>query len=349
MKFGRDALREVEGYTPGEQPKFANIIKLNTNENPYPPSPKVLEALSKLDADAIRRYPDPVSIELRRACAVRYGLPSADWIIAGNGMDELLAMTIRTFSDPGDAITTPYPTYVLYETLAKLHGAKPKFVDLDDNFQLTPEFYSEPARIRFIPRPNSPSGVCAPRAAIERLCAESKGLVFIDEAYADFAEDSCIDLPRVFDNVIVGRTFSKAFSLAGMRVGVAIAQPALIQEFMKTKDSYNLSVAAQHAALAAFNDYGHMLANVAKVRATRTRLVAALRAFGFSVPDSQANFVLAQWAANPSAREVFTALRERAIVVRYFDAPRLQDSLRISVGTEAETDALLRALEEILP
>ncbi len=348
MKYGRDILAGVQGYLPGEQPTSPGIIKLNTNENPYPPSPQVLDALWSLAAEKIRKYPDPVSRDLRQACAQRYGYDSADWIIAGNGMDELLAMAIRTFVDPGDAVLSPYPTYTLYETLSALHGARFAPVDLDEAFQLTEAFFATPARICFLSRPNAPTGVCTPREVVERLCRDFDGIVVIDEAYADFAADNCMDFPKRFENVIVMRTFSKAFSLAAMRLGVAVAQPDIIRELMKTKDSYNINLATQVAGLAAMHDYEYMLSTASRVRATRDRLSAALRDFGFDVPPSQSNFVLARWDKEPGAKAMFHDLKERSIFVRYFDAPRLDNALRISVGTDAQIDALLDALREII-
>ncbi|MCP4641705.1 MAG: histidinol-phosphate transaminase [bacterium] len=348
MKYGRAILKDVEGYVPGEQPKGGDVIKLNTNENPYPPSPKVAEALVALGPDAMRKYPDPVSGALREACAKQYGYDGAEWAIAGNGMDELLALVIRTFVDPGDAILTTYPTYTLYETLADLHGARIVGVDLDDGYQLPEAFFTTPARIAILPRPNAPTGVCAPRETVERLCREFDGIVVIDEAYVDFSDDNCMDFPKRFENAIVMRTFSKSFSLAGARLGVAVAQPEIIGEFLKTKDSYNLNAFTQAAGLAAISDYAYMEQNAAKIRATRARLTAALREFGFRVPDSQSNFVLAHWDGSPSAQGIFETLKSRAILVRYFGARRLDGALRITVGTDDETDALLAALRDII-
>jgi histidinol-phosphate aminotransferase len=348
VKYGRSILKDVEGYVPGEQPRTQDVIKLNTNENPYPPSPKVLEALRALPESAVRKYPEPLALRLREACAERYGYPGPEWVVAGNGMDELLALAVRTFTDPGDTILTTYPTYILYETLAKLHGAEIKLVDLDERFQLTEEFYKTKARLTFLPRPNSPSGVCAPREAVERLCRESEGIVVIDEAYVDFGDGDCMDFPKRFENAMVMRTFSKSFGLAGMRVGVAVARPELIDEFMKTKDSYNLNAFSQAAGLAAFLDYDYMLENAEKVRKTRKHLVAALRDLGFEVPTSQANFVLAKWGGEPDAREIYLELKARGIFVRYFSARRLEDALRISVGSDREIEALLGALREIV-
>ena len=348
MKYQREILKDVAGYVPGEQPQIPNIIKLNTNENPYPPSAKVLEAIRNAAPDALRRYPDPLAVRFRAACAKRYGYDGPEWVAVGNGMDELLAVAVRAFVDPGDDILTTYPTYTLYETLARLHGARCVLVDLDDDFQLTDAFFATKARLCILPRPNAPSGVCPPREQVERLCRTFEGIVIIDEAYVDFADEDCMDFPKRFENAIVMRTFSKSFSLAGMRLGTAVARPGIIDEFMKVKDSYNLNALSQAAGIAAMEDYEAMEANIIKVRATRERLARTLHAMGFRVPPSQSNFLLAQWDGKPSAREIFDALRARAIIVRYFNARRLDNAVRISVGTDDQIDALLTALREII-
>ncbi len=344
MKYQRDILKDVHGYTPGEQLNVPDIIKLNTNENPYPPSPKVGEALAAMTGDNFRKYPDPLSVKFRRLCAERYGYDSEDWVMAGNGMDELLAMTLRTFVDPGATVLSVNPTYSLYEILVQLHGAQYATLDLGDDGSLPEALYSADGALCFVPRPNAPTGLSASRASMERLCESFKGIVYIDEAYVDFAEDSCMDFPKRYDNVIVGRTFSKSFGLAGMRIGVAVANPAIIAEFMKTKDSYNLNGASQAAGIAAMQDYAYMEAQAEKIKATRVRMTAGLRTLGFEVQDSQSNFVLARWNATPCAKDIFTKLRDEAILVRYFELEGLENALRISVGTEAETDALLNAL-----
>lgn len=343
MNYERELLRDVAPYMPGEQPT-GDIIKLNTNENPYPPSPKVLEAIAALTTNDVARYPNAVSRRLREVAAERYGLPSADWVFAGNGMDEVLALALRTFVDPGDNVLSTYPTYSLYEVLTKLHGAVWTTEDLDENFQLPPGFAETKARLCFLTRPNAPSGVSIPREAVEKLCETFNGLVFIDEAYADFAQDNCIDFPQRYPNAIVARTFSKSFGLAGMRLGLALAQPDIIESFMKTKDSYNVNAATQASGIAALEDYAHMEANVARICATRTRLTEALRKLGFTVQDSEANYV---FATREEAREIFERLKERNIFVRYFSQRRLDGGLRISVGTDTEIDSLIELLKEI--
>lgn len=349
MKFQRDILKNVEGYVPGEQLNRPDIIKLNTNENPYPPSPKVGEAIRAITDDEIRKYPDPMSVELRRACAEQYGYADESWAMIGNGMDELLAMTIRTFVDPDQKIASVDPTYSLYDILVGLHGSEYVTYALNDNYTLPEALFTSDATLCFIPRPNAPTGVPASREEMERLCQEFKGIVYIDEAYADFAEDSCMDFPSRFDNVIVGRTFSKSFALCGCRVGLAVANPAIINEFCKTKDSYNMNAVSQAAGLAAIRDYAYMEANAEKIKATRARLTQELRALGFTMPNSQANFILAQWNGTHDAKAIFESLREQGILVRYFGIlSGMEDKLRISVGTDGETDALLDVLKKIL-
>jgi histidinol-phosphate aminotransferase len=344
MKFIRAMLDEVEGYVPGEQPT-GDVIKLNTNENPYPPSPRVLEAIRNLPERSLSRYPNAVSLPLREKAAEVYGLPGPEWIFAGNGMDEVLALMLRTFVDPSDTVIGVYPTYVLYETLTKLHGANWMYIDLTGDFQLPPELGEEKAKLCFVPRPNAPTGVCATRESVERLCETFQGLVFIDEAYVDFADSNCADFPQRFPNAVIGRTLSKSFSLAGMRLGLAIAQPEIVEGFMKTKDSYNVNAATQAAGLAALQDLEHMLANSAKIRATRERLTKSLRELGFIVPDSQSNFV---FAMRDDARDIFENLKKQKIYVRYFNERRLDNGLRISVGTDEEIDALLAALRDLV-
>ena len=348
MKYGRKMLESVAGYVPGEQPSDLNVVKLNTNENPYPPSPRVLEALRALGTEALRRYPDPTAFPFRRECAKRYGLPGEDWLIAGNGMDELLSLVIRTFVDPDEKVLAPYPTYSLYEVLCRLHGCEMVSMDLDGRFQLPEAFYTTPAKLCLLARPNAPSGVSVPRADVERLCRSFPGIVVIDEAYVDFGEDHCMDFPERFENAVVMRTFSKSFSLAGMRIGIAAARPEIIGEFMKMKDSYNMSAFSEAAALAAVEDYDWMLENVRRVRSTRAQLHNALTALGFDIPESQSNFLLARWNGTPSAREIFETLRDRGIYVRYFASRGLENALRITVGTDEQCGALVRAITGII-
>ena len=348
MKYGRKILEPVAGYVPGEQPTDLSVIKLNTNENPYPPSPHVVEALRALGPEAMRRYPDPTAAPFLRECVKRHGLPGTDWVVAGNGMDELLSLVIRTFVDPDEKVLAPYPTYSLYDVLCKLHGCELVSVDLDVRFQLPERFYTIPAKLCLLARPNAPSGVSVPRADVERLCRSFPGIVVIDEAYVDFGDDHCMDFPERFENAVVMRTFSKSFSLAGMRIGIAVARPELINEFMKVKDSYNMNAFSGAAALAAMENYAYMRGNVERVRATRERLFDALTALGFDIPESQSNFLLARWNGTPTAREIFETLKTRGIFVRYFALRGLENALRITVGTDEQCESLVHALAGII-
>lgn len=349
MKFyGRESLRSVEGYVPGEQPKESGFIKLNTNENPYPPSPKVIAALQTLNTTDLRKYPDPMATGLRKACAKAYGAPNENWIIMGNGMDEILAMAIRAFVDPGDRVIAPYPTYTLYEVLCKLHGCTLDYIDLAEDFQLVTKFFDEQGKFCFLARPNAPTGVAFPKEDVRRYCENFEGIVLIDEAYVDFSDDHCLDFPIQFPNVIIARTLSKSYSLAGLRIGVAMAQPALIHELVKVKDSYNLNTFSQVAGIAAIEDSAYMRQNAEQVRRSRTRLRNALLSLGFVVPESGSNFLLAQWDGVPNAATIFNQLREQRILVRYFNQRRLENALRITVGTDKECDALVNALQGIL-
>lgn len=344
----RALLQSLSPYTPGEQPTIPGVIKLNTNENPYPPSPRVLEALQAITGDQLRRYPDPLMRRFRDAYAERFGLPNTDWVITGNGMDELLSLAVRAFVDPGDAVAAFYPTYTLYEVLSKAHGAAFTYYELDEHFRVTEEFFKTRARLAFFPRPNAPTGIAEPRERVQAFCEQFAGVVVLDEAYVDFAEDSCLDFAQQYENVLVMRSFSKSFSLAGMRIGVAVGNPDLIREMLKIKDSYNMDVVSQAAAVAALEDYDYMQANCRRVQATRARLTDGLQALGFRVLPSEANFVLALWQGTPSAEQLFNALKQQRIYVRYFKAPRLENALRITVGTDEENDTLLAALKALL-
>lgn len=345
LDFIRPAVRAMAGYTPGEQPQGGGFVKLNTNENPYPPSPRVRAAIAACAGDEVRLYPDPMANALRDAAARRYDLPR-DCIVAGNGSDELLAIVMRACLDPGDAVAYPYPTYSLYDTLVEIAGARVARVPWAAGWALPPALATTDARVTIVCNPNAPSGTVVAVEELAALARRLSGLLVIDEAYVDFAADSALRLVRQHDNVVVLRTLSKSFSLAGLRVGLGFAQAPVIAELCKVKDSYNLSRVSIAAGAAALEDDGAMRAHVTRVAATRARLAAALRGLGYEVPDSQANFVLAR-RPGVDQRPVLEALKQRRILVRWFDTPELRDALRISVGTDAEIDALLRALEEL--
>jgi histidinol-phosphate aminotransferase len=331
---------------PGEQPgPGRRVVKLNTNENPYPPSSRVLAALARAVEASVRLYPDPEARALRARAAAVYGVP-ADHIMAGNGSDELLALLLRALVDPGDRVAYPVPTYSLYRTLVAVQGGEAVEVPFPDDFALPPALADTSARLTFLCNPNSPSGTLVALAEIEALARAVRGVLVVDEAYVDFARGTAMSLVGRFGNVVVLRTFSKSFSLAGLRIGLLFGHPALVTGLRTVKDAYNLNRLSQVAGLAALEDLPAMEANVARIRATRDRLAAELGRLGFRVLPSEANFVLARRPGVDLA-PLAAALAARDIFVRHFAQPRLHDALRITVGTDAEIDALLAALKEL--
>jgi len=318
------------------------VIKLNTNENPYPPSPRVLEALrAALDA-SVRLYPDPEATALRARVAQVYGI-RPDHVLVGNGSDELIALLLRAVIDPGDRVAFPVPTYSLYETMVAAQGGAAVKVPFPDDFALPEGVATARARLTFLCNPNSPSGTLVPLPAIERLARSVDGILVVDEAYVDFSHTNALGLVGKLDNVVVLRTLSKSFSLAGLRIGLAFAVPALLAGLRVVKDSYNVNRLSQVAAEAALSDMPAMEANVARVRRTRAALTAGLERLGFRVLPSEANFVLARRPGEDLA-PLAAALAARDILVRHFAVPGLADAFRISVGTDEEIGALLTAL-----
>ena len=344
------SVRALTPYVPGEQPKCRSVVKLNTNENPYPPSPQVRKVLDGYDLDRLRRYPDPVFTELRELIARIWGTTPAR-VFVGNGSDEVLTVAARAFVDDDEAIGSCDPSYSLYKTLAAIRNVP--FVPSP----LAPGFaWNEPVvrdgdrdvALFLLTNPNAPTSVRYPDGAIAGFAAKFPGVVIVDEAYADFAEGNCMSLATATDNanVIVMRTLSKSFSLAGLRLGYCVGPEDLIEAMYKVKDSYNVDALAQDVALAALSDLDWMRANVAKVVKTRGETATELRRRGWDVPDSQSNFLFAKPAHRPAA-EIFEELRQRNIFVRYFPGPATGDRLRITVGTDADMHTLLTTLEEL--
>ena len=346
MSYARKHLEALEGYVPGEQPADAGFIKLNTNENPYPPSPRVFDAIGRVTGESMRKYPDPVFRRLRSKVSGVYGV-GPERVFIGNGSDEVLSLLIRTFVEPDEKVVYTYPSYVLYETLAQLNAVGCETVELDDEFDLPEEIFQRRGKVLFLASPNSPTGKSVSNDVIARLCRSFGGLVIADEAYADFSDSSCVSILRECSNLMVLRTLSKSFSLASIRIGLALGHEEHIAELMKTKDSYNVNLLSQLAAEAALDDLEHMRANVKKICRTRERMSRSLEKLGFVVYRSESNFVLAKDPKGNAAR-LYEKLKERKILVRYFALRRLDDCLRISVGTDEEVDALLGALDEIL-
>jgi histidinol-phosphate aminotransferase len=345
----RANVESLQAYVPGEQPPAgAKIIKLNTNENPYPPSPKVVEAIREElsgQGERLRLYSDPEALLLRRRAAERFGVDVSQ-VLHGNGSDELLALLFRAFVDPGEKVAYPVPTYVLYETLARAQGAVIETHPFDRDFNLPEALFGSRAKLVFLASPNSPSGTSTAPETIVKLCASlPAGVLVVDEAYAEFASTSALGLLGRCKNLVVLRTFSKSDSLAGMRVGLAFASPEIVAGLRKVKDSYNLDRLAIVAAAASLADPDWTRANIQRIQSTRERLATALLERGISVIPSEANFVLARFGSRERARSMFQHLKNSAILVRYFDLPELWDALRISVGTDEEIDSLVAAFD----
>jgi histidinol-phosphate aminotransferase len=334
-------------YVPGEQPKLANLVKLNTNENPYGPSPKVLEAVRAEATDSLRLYPDPNSDRLRAALAAYHGVTPAQ-VFVGNGSDEVLAHAFMALLKHERPILFPDITYSFYPVYCGLYGIDHRAVPLSDAFEIRVDDYRVPNGGIIFPNPNAPTGRLLGLDAIERLLAGNPdSVVVIDEAYIDFGGESAIPLTARHPNLLVTRTLSKSHALAGLRVGYAVGQPALIEALNRVKDSFNsypLDRFAQAGALASIEDHAYFESLCARVVATRTRLVEAMTRLGFEVLPSAANFVFARHPARDGA-ELAAALRERSIIVRHFRNPaRVAPFLRITVGTDAQCDALVDAL-----
>ena len=339
-------VRRLEGYTPGEQPKSKNVVKLNTNENAYPPSPKCAEVLKKFDLDRLRRYCDPDCTALRKALA-ELNRTTSDRIFVGNGSDEILALAAKTFVENDETIGSLDPSYSLYRTLAAIRDVK--WVGVGEVQPST--FNLQPSTSLFLlTNPNAPTGEWREPATVAAFAKKFKGVVLGDEAYADFARDNCMALATAEKNrnVIVMRTFSKSFSLAGLRVGYCVGPKPLIDALYKVKDSYNVDAIAQAVALAAVKDAAWMRANVAKIVKTRREFTAQLEKRGWNVLPSESNFVFAKPPQPATAAAIFAALRERNIFVRYFSGPKTADRLRVTIGTPAQMKKLLQALDEIV-
>jgi histidinol-phosphate aminotransferase len=346
MSYFRDNVAGAAGYTPGFQPKAAEVVKLNTNENPYPPSPKVMEALAAIRPEQLRRYPDPLGTTFREAAAELHGVTPHN-IMCCNGGDDLLSIAVRAFCEPRRPLAYPVPTYSLYPVLAKLEDCDAIEIAFDEEFNLPAALTRTGAALTIVCNPNAPTGTCVPIEELASLARELRGVLLIDEAYVDFAEFNCASLARDFDNVIVLRTLSKGYSLAGLRFGYAIAHKDLIDGLIKVKDSYNVDAVAIALATAAIKDQAYFRQNVEKIKRERQTLTEQLRALGFAVRDSHSNFVFAQ-VRKGSAADIQEQLAQRNIFVRYWNAPRISDKLRISVGVKEQNAKLIAALREII-
>jgi histidinol-phosphate aminotransferase len=348
MTFLRKHLQSVTGYIPGEQPPpGSTVLKLNTNENPYPASAEVLRVLQNLDLNDLRRYPDPNARIFREAVSDVVQV-SADSVTVGNGSDELLGLIMRAFAEKDARVVYPMPSYVLYRTLAELQDAQPFEIQYDETFRFPLQALIEAqGTVTIVASPNSPTGHVVSVPDLDLLAGSLKGVLVIDEAYVDFAGSNALHLVQKHANIIVLRTLSKGYSLAGLRLGFAIAQPSLIQDLNKVKDSYAVDAIAALAGAAAIRDQTHKNLNVEKVLRSRPILQQQLENSGFKVWPSAANFLLVQPPPNLQAIELQQSLKKQGILIRYFNLPGVEDKLRITIGTDAQNEKLWRCLAEI--
>ncbi|MBE9012271.1 histidinol-phosphate transaminase [Pseudanabaenaceae cyanobacterium LEGE 13415] len=345
--YFRSSVDAMTGYIPGEQPKpGTSIVKLNTNENPYLPSPSAIAVLRSLDPEWLRRYPDPYANDFRQATSEALNIPK-DWIMVGNGSDDLLNVIVRACAEPGRKVVYPMPTYVLYRTLVEMQVADRVEIPYGENYEFPIcELIAAQGAITFIASPNSPSGHAIALSDLRHLASKLAGVLVIDEAYVDFAEESALSLVHEFENVLILRTLSKGYSLAGLRLGFAIAQPHLLSGLFKIKDSYNIDAIATLVGTAAMRDQDYKNECAEKVKKSRKALALDLMQLGWKVWDSQTNFLLTQPLT--SAEQFYLALKERGILVRYFKQPELDDKLRITVGTDEQNRTLIAELKGLI-
>jgi histidinol-phosphate aminotransferase len=344
----RPEIARMHGYVPGEQPQGGKWIKLNTNENPYEPSSAVARAVAATAAGrTLAKYPDPLATAFRLRAADLLEV-EPDWILCGNGSDDLLTILVRSFVGAGDRLRVPTPSYILYRTLAELQGAHCEAIPFERDWSLGEAFAAPADRLRLaiVANPNSPSGTLIPPERIRGLADRLPCPLVVDEAYGDFADADCLDLVRRCERVIVTRSLSKSYALAGLRFGFAVARPEIVEQLRKVKDSYNCDSLSIAAATAAIDDQAWLAATRGRILATRGRLAAALAALGFDVLESQANFV---WCTHPTRphRPIYEALKARGILIRFMQYDGFGDGLRITVGTDEEIDAFLDALGTI--
>ncbi len=345
MTYFRPEIDAMTGYTPGEQPQAGKFIKLNTNENPYPPSPAVARAIAAVVERGLSRYPDPLATGFRERAADVLGV-APDWILCGNGSDEILSIVTRAFVGQGELLRYAYPSYILYRTLAQIQGAKTDEVLFERDWTLSERFAAPPSggpplRLAFLTNPNSPSGTVVSRDRVLELAERLPCPLLVDEAYADFADEDCLSLVAENEKIMVARSLSKSYSLAGLRFGFLVAQPQVIKGLTKIKDSYNCDAMSIAAATAAIDDQAWRANNRARILATRDELTEGMRGLGFDVVPSQANFV---WCthADRQLKPLYEKLKAGRILVRYMDYAGWDDGLRISVGTDEQVDACLQ-------
>ncbi|QQE11738.1 histidinol-phosphate transaminase [Planctomycetota bacterium] len=361
MSYERENIKRLKAYTPGEQPRAAEIIKLNTNENPYPPVEAIMHSLTEVQGEQLRKYPPATAQEFRDSAAKAHDVQSSQ-IIATNGSDELLRLAITCYCEPsGDTEGTQGglgltdPTYSLYNVLANIHDTPMFVVPLEDEYampaDLAKQWNDAGCKLAMIVNPHAPSGRAYSLDQIKQIASDFNGIIIVDEAYADFAEEDAVELVKEnsgFDNVLISRTLSKGYSLAGLRFGYGIAPAPIIDTLDKARDSYNTDYISQKLATAAINAREDVAKSWDKVKSERSRVEKALVAMGYKVYPSQTNFLLAMPPVDaPDAETIYQKLAEKYIFIRHFDHPNMCDKIRISMGTPAQNDALLKALEEL--
>ncbi|WP_287388297.1 histidinol-phosphate transaminase [Lachnospira sp.] len=350
MKVWESYIRKVEPYVPGEQPKIKNVIKLNTNENPYPPSKAVMDALTKVDLDSLKLYPDPEVTKLNESIANFYGV-NKNQVFTGVGSDDVISMIFMTFFNSDKPVLFPEISYSFYSVWADLHKVPYETVRLDEDFNILVEDFNRENGGIIFPNPNAPTSKYLELSSVEEIIKNNQdSVVVVDEAYIDFGGESAIKFVNKYDNLIVVQTFSKSRSMAGMRIGYAIANEKLIKALNDVKfsfNSYTMNRTAIELGTAAINDKVYFEECCKKIVATRERAMKALKELGFSFPESKANFIFAKHKDVPASL-IFTKLKEKNIFVRYFNKPRIDNYLRITIGTDEQMDALIKALKEIL-
>ncbi len=368
MSLVRTNIEAMAGYVPGEQPKEGEAVKLNTNENPYRASEKAYDAIRAVADRGLNRYPNAVGQNFRQVAAELYGV-EPDWIMCGNGSDDILTVLTRTFVGENELLRLPYPSYILYKSLAEIQGARSEEVYFQDEWKLPNYFAQEPAttptaphrvhelegvasdslKLVYLPNPNSPSGTLLSVEEVEKIADSLNCPLVVDEAYADFAGVSCVELVKRNPRVIISRTMSKSYALAGLRFGFMIAQPSLIEQTLKVKDSYNCDALSIAAASAALQDQEWLRATTQKIVSTRERLAARMRELGFVVPESHSNFTWNAWPDSSfSHEELYLYLKKNGYLVRYMKYDAWGEGLRISVGTDEDTDKCLELIERYL-
>ncbi len=346
--YFRPEITAMAGYQPGEQPQDGGFIKLNTNENPYPTSPAVQAAIAETLRRGLQKYPSPMGDPFRRRAAEVLGV-EPDWILCGNGSDDILTIVTRALVGQGELLRLPYPSYILYAALAQIQGARSEEVHFEPDWSLGHGFTAatDGLRLAFLPNPNSPSGTMIPPERILALAEALPCPLLVDEAYVDFAGTNCMQLVRQSEKIMVSRTLSKSYALAGLRFGYLVAQPQIIEQLVKVKDSYNCDALSIAGAAAAIGDREWLADNRRKILATRQRLLAGMRTLGFTTVDSHANFTWNTHAGQP-VKPLYEELKRRRILVRYMNYAGWGDGLRVSVGTDAEIDTFLEQLRGIV-